>query len=110
MLSIHNLDSVSLRRRIKLNKIKGSVRYSSELLDQDIKRKLYNIDLMVKEILNTYLNNEAEERVNYWIKICYHMSWINNFDFNNIINNEKKKLMESLDLENYYKVLFNKLL
>jgi len=110
MLDIHNLDNESLIRKIKLNRIKGSIRYSSELLDKDIKKKLNSTHLLVKKVLNNYLDLEAEERVNWWIKFCYNNGFINYVDYHNIMMNEKKELLRSVDLDYYYKVLFSKLL
>ena len=110
MLEIRNLNNDELMRQIRLNKIRNSIPYNCTKLDREMKRKLSDTHIIVRRILRNYFEYEAEERVNWWIKFCYYMSWIDYLDYNNILINERKRLIESSNLEYYYDVLFKILL
>ena len=110
MLEIRNLNNDELMRRMRLSKMRNSIGYNCKILDREMKRKLNDTDVLVRKILRNYFEYEAELRVSWWIKFFYYMSWINNLDYNNILMNERKSLIESSNLEYYYDVLFKRLL
>ena len=110
MLEIRKLNNDELMRQIRLNKVRNSIPYNCSILDREMKRKLNDTHIIVRKILKKYFEYEAEERVNWWIKFCYYMNWIDYLDYNNILINERKRLIESSNFEYYYDVLFKILL
>ena len=67
MYNITELDDDSLRRHIRLCKMRNSVRYSCELLDKEIKRKLSDTNMLVRRILSNYLNMEINHVKNIFV-------------------------------------------
>lgn len=104
-----NENDLLLRER-SLGMIRSSIGYSSRLLDSDIKRKLRETDILVRRILGEYLDIESESRIDYWTKFCYYISIIEYDSYINIKMRERRNLLEILDIDSYYKILFRKLL
>ena len=110
MYNIIELDDDSLMRHIRLCKMRNSVRYSCELLDKEIKRKLSDTNILARRILSNYLNTEAEERICWWIKCCYNLGWIDDFNYSCRLFDEMRKIVEKIDLMYFYNILYYRLL